>query len=712
MRDRNTYRFGDFEVDSARRSLMKNDELVPLSNRAFDLLLVLIENRERVMTKDDLIELVWDGHFVEENNITVQVSALRKTLGDDARSPEFLKTFPGYGYRFIAEVDTEDEGMAGVSPGPSRAKNYEVPLSAAHRAKIEPSLLRSPASRAGLRKPQVFAIGAIAAVAVAGLLAWRFAGSAESSHNVSNQMLLSNFPGSHSSASFSPAGDRIVFVNATDGDTQIWLKDLSGPGSAVLVSNFGTLSRPRWSPDGEEIAFTRELNGKTDVYLVSAAGGIPKVIIDSGRNPDWSWDGRRIVFERGYDIWMANKDGSGQERVEGLPQTDLLLADRMPALSPDGKLIAFFQNDKSPKGDYFVINIEEGNLRKLTNDRAFGGAPVWHPDGEYLIFPSFRGGSKTLWRVGINDGEPEPLLSSVGEDSEPQVTRDGKRLIFANTKKRYSLMITDPENGKDRVVRESRFHIVNPSFSPDGLSIAYFGINEVGDIQIHRINKDGTGHKSVTSGKREENIHPQWSPDGKSIYYYNNYPDPSYRSISAKGGANKIIVEGWEWGTHTHAQVSSDNRRIVYTRLDRGRPIATMVREISSGKEFPLPLSITHLRWSPDGEFIAGSDLSKGSLESSEIVNCRSDGTSCARLARGYYPRWGKDGSEIYFYSGVESSGRALWVMPAIGGAPRKVARLSPMEEIGPFYSVSSDGEIVWVKFEQSRSEIWVADLK
>lgn len=110
----NCYRVGLFELDARRRTLVTAGEQVTLGARAFDLLLCLIEHRDRVVTKDELLELVWPGLVVEENNLTVQVSAVRKILGAEA-----VVTVSGRGYRFamaVTEVDTETAGAQFSAP--------------------------------------------------------------------------------------------------------------------------------------------------------------------------------------------------------------------------------------------------------------------------------------------------------------------------------------------------------------------------------------------------------------------------------------------------------------------------------------------------------------------------------------------------------------------------------------------------------------------
>jgi predicted ATPase/DNA-binding winged helix-turn-helix (wHTH) protein len=96
-----TFFFGDFELSGAKRTLLKRGENVSLNSKTFDLLLTLIENRGRVLSKDELLETVWEGQFVEENNLTVQISALRKIFGEKKNEHRFIVTIPGKGYKFV-----------------------------------------------------------------------------------------------------------------------------------------------------------------------------------------------------------------------------------------------------------------------------------------------------------------------------------------------------------------------------------------------------------------------------------------------------------------------------------------------------------------------------------------------------------------------------------------------------------------------------------
>lgn len=114
--------FDEFEVDPTRRLLLKDGHAVSLKPKAFELLLVLIDHRGTVLSKSDLFDLVWTDQFVEENNLTVHVAALRKALGEKKDDHRFIVTVPGQGYKFVAAVrSTEADG------GPGNAIELSLP---------------------------------------------------------------------------------------------------------------------------------------------------------------------------------------------------------------------------------------------------------------------------------------------------------------------------------------------------------------------------------------------------------------------------------------------------------------------------------------------------------------------------------------------------------------------------------------------------------
>jgi DNA-binding winged helix-turn-helix (wHTH) protein len=101
MRDDPRYEFGPFVLDASEHQLRRGRQVVPLSPKVFDTLLVLVANGGHVMSKDELISAVWPDAFVEDSSLSQNISLLRKALGEN-----FIETVPKRGYRFVAPVST------------------------------------------------------------------------------------------------------------------------------------------------------------------------------------------------------------------------------------------------------------------------------------------------------------------------------------------------------------------------------------------------------------------------------------------------------------------------------------------------------------------------------------------------------------------------------------------------------------------------------
>src|SRR6267154_6055351 len=181
------YRFGPFEIDPQRRTLSCNELTVPLTPKAFDVLLFLAQNPNRVITKEELLQAVWGDTFVEEGNLTQYISLLRKALSDNSEDSLLIVTISRKGYQFAADValaetldvtkrDAAQVPTSAVStPGiavEAKAGNQNSPAKAAN-------LLESPKVNAVIPKPgsrwRIAAVLSAFAVAfvVAGYTSWQ-----------------------------------------------------------------------------------------------------------------------------------------------------------------------------------------------------------------------------------------------------------------------------------------------------------------------------------------------------------------------------------------------------------------------------------------------------------------------------------------------------------------------------------------------------------
>jgi DNA-binding winged helix-turn-helix (wHTH) protein len=113
------FSFGDYALDAERRELRRGGEQVSLEPQVFDLLIYLIRNRDRVVSKDDLIKNIWGGRIVSESTLTSRLNAARKAIGDSGALQQLIRTVPRRGIRFVGEVG--EEGGLSTAAEPSLA---------------------------------------------------------------------------------------------------------------------------------------------------------------------------------------------------------------------------------------------------------------------------------------------------------------------------------------------------------------------------------------------------------------------------------------------------------------------------------------------------------------------------------------------------------------------------------------------------------------
>jgi pimeloyl-ACP methyl ester carboxylesterase/DNA-binding winged helix-turn-helix (wHTH) protein len=122
------FRFGDYSLDVGRREPAQGGTLVSVEPQVFDLLLFLVENRDRVVSKDDLLEAVWGGRIVSESTLTSRINAARRAVGDTGARQEMIRTVARKGFRFFAPVT--EPGLEAAAPNP-------VPTAAALRQEVQ-----------------------------------------------------------------------------------------------------------------------------------------------------------------------------------------------------------------------------------------------------------------------------------------------------------------------------------------------------------------------------------------------------------------------------------------------------------------------------------------------------------------------------------------------------------------------------------------------
>lgn len=177
-----SYEFGPFTLDTLQHALLKEGKPVGLTPKTYDTLLVLVQNRGRMLSKEELMKTLWPDSFVEESNLTQQVSMIRRALGESASDPRYIATVTGRGYRFDAEVRTSLDSvpppsstispLQGMSAAGDQGSDEQVPAIRTNTLAAE-SAGPIAVPRSTTRRWVLLSIAALAVLAVA-VVAIRF----------------------------------------------------------------------------------------------------------------------------------------------------------------------------------------------------------------------------------------------------------------------------------------------------------------------------------------------------------------------------------------------------------------------------------------------------------------------------------------------------------------------------------------------------------
>ena len=105
------FRFAEFEIDMARQELRRAGAIVHVEPQVFDLLVYLIRNRDRTVSKDELFDSIWQGRVVSEATLSSRISAARRALGDSGNDQSFIRTLHKRGFRFVGDVDEDGAAL-------------------------------------------------------------------------------------------------------------------------------------------------------------------------------------------------------------------------------------------------------------------------------------------------------------------------------------------------------------------------------------------------------------------------------------------------------------------------------------------------------------------------------------------------------------------------------------------------------------------------
>ena len=435
------YEFGEFVLDPREGLLLRSNEPVRATPRLLALLEALVDRPGRLVEKQELFDRVWEGTSVGEANLTVQVSKLRRLLGE-TEDRVFIETVPTRGYRFLVPVRV----VATAAQPPASGRPPSPPTEAVQMSPffLPPAVAVPTDTRALARRParwRRWGLAAVVVVLIAGAAgAWRLAGRrgpggdaggsvvAGSNAAVAPLRLTSNVA-NDSEPAISPDGRTVAFVSNRDGGPAIYLLALDRRDEPpVRVGTKSAASAPSWSPDGTRLAFVCQRDRQADLCLVGRDGSNERQVVAQPQDeldPVWSPDGRQLAYSlvngRTRELRVVDIDGTQSRRVGPADWSA-----QMPAWSSDGRRLAVSRRRDAEDYDIWIVPLDGSAPTPVVQSAESKLDPAWSPDGTRLAYATGHG----LVVVDVETSETFEVASTTSEDRRPSWSKDGRSLVI------------------------------------------------------------------------------------------------------------------------------------------------------------------------------------------------------------------------------------------------------------------------------------------
>ncbi|MEO5826814.1 MAG: hypothetical protein ABIR59_13065, partial [Gemmatimonadales bacterium] len=474
------------------------------------------------------------------------------------------------------------------------------------------------------------------------------------------------------------------------------------------------------------------------IYLVPALGGAPRLVT---RVPEqsavtqglayaaapltglsWAPDGTRLAFATdGGSLYVVDLG------TKVVTELDVPGEAHSPAWSPDGSEIAFVSGN-SPfvfgmvyfanvgTSSLWVVPIDGGPPRAVTDNTASNGSPQWLPGGKMLYFVSDRGGSRDVYRMSLN-GSSEPVRLTTGLAAQTiTLSPDGRHLAYnrlSSSTNIASLPVPTSASmsaGAIRDVTTGRQTIEQVDVSRDGRWLV-FDSDRSGNPDLYKLAVSGGEAIQLTTGP-DADFSPLWSADGLQIAFH--------RLHAGRRTLHTIRVDG----TGLTARPSGAGGALDPSWRPDGMALVAESRDPAAVTDNFLVISLDLLDtvprrlkviwdfadWSPLGDVIAFHAVDGIRIvapeggESQLLVSNAEDG------ADAFYTAWSPDGRTLY-YLARGGDGWMIRAMPRAGGKSRVIARFTDPSRQPLGYGFSTDGRMFYLTIGSHESDVWVLEL-
>ena len=377
---------------------------------------------------------------------------------------------------------------------------------------------------------------AAAILAIAAFAAWFYFAKPTTYSGPRPRLVPLTSPGVKDAVALSPDGNEVAFAWQEEQYRKLNLDgnfyvQLVGAGAPLQVTHAKPgdfwFAGPAWSPDGRFIAVGRIDAGGAAYYVIPALGGNERKIGNANtlkfvNGLDWSPDGKNLIVAEAAapdsslpGIFLISVDSGEKHTLNVRTPVGHYVA--RPVFSPDGKNIAFTCGAGYLSADVCVVPASGGTAKLLTTQHSDITAMAWTTDSRRIVFAI--GGP--LSEVSIEGGDAKPVPFDSENASSVSISRQGNRLAFLMYKVDTNIWQTSiPANAhelQNRIVVSTR-EDSQPEISQDGKRLA-FASDRSGNLEIYVSGADGSNPVQLTSMKVSDTGTPRWSPDGKWIVF-------------------------------------------------------------------------------------------------------------------------------------------------------------------------------------------------
>lgn len=636
------YCFGPFELEVEERVLWRAGEAVALTHKAVEVLLVLLEQAGRTVSKQTLLDRVWPDAFVIEHNLTQSISALRAALGEDSHNPNYIATVHGRGYKFAAPVTENWRALE--------------PLPAAIAATATTAPLGLPATvPTALPDQRRFgqwwwrSAGGIASVALLVGAVWWWWRPLPCPVNEPSQLQVNNFFDVNNVAGatlvwsrLSPDGKMIAY-SLSGNKGYIWLRQIDSISKRQLTHDLAgeqvNDSNPVWSHDGQRIAYLSNRGGRTGVWVtpqlsdesVPLAALPDDIAARTNERPDlllWGKSGWLYLTWR-HELYRLHAQGKQWEKL-----TDFAAQGHQPealSIAPDEERLAFVEARQN-QIDLWWQPVPGGTPTQITNDAAVEQMPLWLPDCDCLLYSATKPSGKAIYAVGLRNRTPTLVLESPSNYRLADVSADGSKLLCYTEEMKADLARVNLTSGTVEPVAERQALELFPAVSAKGDLVFQMILDKryLADPRRTALALKSGIHESPTQIDAKpfasEGFEPQWSADGEQLAFLRLTAPPGTQKdlwiIPRAGGAPRQLTTegvrdlGYTTGPYYNNAVSRsfswsrDNQRLVYGSPAGGSANLWVVNADGSAREKLTTNQDSKLRylsphWSPDEQHLA-----------------------------------------------------------------------------------------------------------